>query len=148
MNEKVRKVFDLLGVEPNEEFKICDTNSSLAYRFNENFLLEVKDEDDWNESTYQMADILRGKIKIIKLPTLTGADKNAVRYLRDGGMKYVVRDKDSLLWGFNDRPEKINNCDWASGGKRMYLFKELFQFVKWEDEEPFCIEYLEGERNG
>ena len=37
MTDNVRKVFDLLGVEPNEEFKvIAGDESNITYKFNSN----------------------------------------------------------------------------------------------------------------
>jgi hypothetical protein len=145
MNEKVRKVFDLLGVEPYEEFKINISRGSFVYRFDDDFVLEYKDGDDWNESTYQMADILRGEIEIVKLPPPTEADKNAVRYLRDGGMKYVARDGNGLLYAYESKPLKTG-CGWRLENENITpcrVFKNLFQFVQWTDKEPFCIEDLE-----
>lgn len=143
MNEKVRKVFDILGVEPNEAFNIKGFNGDYLIDGKLKVMYRGSRMDIWRMSLYTIVDFLEGKVKINKLPALTEADKIAVRYLLNGGMKYVARDSNGFLCGFNNRPEKINNHGWVNEGKCIYLFKELFQFVKWTDEEPFCIDDLE-----
>ena len=145
MNEKVRKVFDLLGVEPNEEFKIKDLDGT--YMIDDKFRVR-QNEIVFSGYTVKtcIADFLDGTFEIIKLPQLTEADKNAVRYLRDGGMKYVVRDDDGFLYGFKTKPYKIESCwivDDDDDDVALEVFDNLFQFVQWTDEEPFCIEDLE-----
>ena len=41
MTEKARKIFDILGVEPDEEFKVHDND--FRYSFNHNLGLEFYD---------------------------------------------------------------------------------------------------------
>lgn len=145
MNDKVRKVFDLLGVELNEEFKIKGFNGDYLIDGKLKVMHRNSRMDNWRMSLYTIVDFLEGKVKIIKLPALTEADKNAVRYLRDGGMKYVARDGNGLLYAYESKPLKTG-CGWRLENENIApcrVFKNLFQFVKWEDEEPFCIEDLE-----
>ena len=143
MNEKARKVFDLLGVEPNEEFEISDGRYVLdsKFRFNDNLWLEKFMENAWIDKTELLPFLLNGKHEIIKLPQLTEADKNAVRYLRDGGARYVARDSAGLLWAYESKPTR-EQTGWK-GTTQTKIFTHLFQFVQWTDEEPFCIEDLE-----
>lgn len=68
MNDNVRKIFDILGVEPNEEFKIKSNNDYIFdghYKFDENLIVRYNDN---RSSTIGLADLLNGNYKIIKLP--------------------------------------------------------------------------------
>ena len=66
MNEKVKKVFDLLGVEPNERFKVdgCG-NPTTIFTIDENLFIS---DDRKNIRGALLTYLLRGDYKIIKLP--------------------------------------------------------------------------------
>ena len=73
MNDNVKKVFEMLGVEPNEEFKIQDAFDNCdkhKYYFNENLdVLRINDEGTQEYySELEVLKILKGIHKIIKLP--------------------------------------------------------------------------------
>lgn len=59
--------------------------------------------------------------------------------------KWIVRDKyDGIIFIFDQKPF-IENKEWKCKGNSnyyLYLFKDLFQFIKWEDEEPYEIAKL------
>lgn len=150
MTEKVKAVFDMLGVEPNEEFKFKSKRSkkSFVYRISEGLIVEYKESDDiWFTSSVNVGDFLANRYIITKLPQLTEADKNAIRYLRDGGMKYVARDIIGEMWAYKTKPIKLHEeNEWVEENQKCdytNVFKHLFQFVQWTDGEPFCIEDLE-----
>ena len=59
--------------------------------------------------------------------------------------KWIARDKNGCLYVYASKPEKVINM-WEGCGQPMFTFYHLFQFIKWEDEEPYSIEeLLEGE---
>ena len=67
MNENVRKVFDMLGVEPNEKFRLKgDEIFEEIYYFDEN--LYVYDVFDGLTYINILNDILNETYQIIKLP--------------------------------------------------------------------------------
>ena len=70
MNDNVRKIFDMLGVEPNEEFKvIAGDNSDITYKFkfDEN-LQGYYFSRKWVYADEYLRLLLNGYYKIIKLP--------------------------------------------------------------------------------
>lgn len=70
MTDNVRKVFDILGVEPDEEFEIMlKDNSKFAYKFklDEN-LQGYCFRDTWRFEEDLLRILLNGTYKIIKLP--------------------------------------------------------------------------------
>lgn len=66
MNENVRKIFDMLGVEPNEKFKVdgCG-NPTLILTIDETLFIS---DDRKNIHGALLTYLLRGDYKIIKLP--------------------------------------------------------------------------------
>ena len=55
--------------------------------------------------------------------------------------KWIARDLSGLVYIFIERPEK-GQAIWYGCGQPMIPFYHLFQFIKWEDEEPYSIEEL------
>ena len=59
--------------------------------------------------------------------------------------KWIARDLSGMVYIFIERPEK-GQAIWYGCGQPMIPFYHLFQFIKWEDEEPYLIEdLLKGE---
>lgn len=59
--------------------------------------------------------------------------------------RYIVRDKNGLLYLFNTRPTKDERIkEWASITRHEFteLKKEMFLFIKWEDEKPYSVAEL------
>jgi len=54
--------------------------------------------------------------------------------------EWIARDKDEWLWVYHSRPNKLEKV-WQAG-VHAELNKNLFQFIKWEDEEPYSIAEL------
>ena len=58
--------------------------------------------------------------------------------------KWIARDKCGTIWAFIDKPHK-SGLGWCGNFfGALVLFEHLFQFIKWEDEEPYLIEELLG----
>ena len=55
--------------------------------------------------------------------------------------KWIARDLSSLVYIFIERPEK-GQAIWYGCRQPMIPFYHLFQFIQWEDEEPYSIEEL------
>ena len=57
----------------------------------------------------------------------------------DYDFKYIARDEDGDLYVYTNKPSKFYNCWNGHDGCDLSAFNHLFQFVKWEDEEPYYI---------
>ena len=57
--------------------------------------------------------------------------------------KYIARDRSGLIFLFSKKPSK---CDysWIGYNDIAFPYYHLFQFIQWEDEEPYLIEELLG----
>ena len=55
--------------------------------------------------------------------------------------KWIARDIDGRLYIYASKPKKGLTI-WVDTGLSMASFDHLFNFIKWEDEEPYSIEEL------
>ena len=76
-------------------------------------------------------------------PKLTEDEKVILRNVPQY-YKWIARDLSGMVYIFIERPEK-GQAIWYGCGQPMIPFYHLFQFIKWEDEEPYSIEDLLGE---
>lgn len=60
----------------------------------------------------------------------------------DKEYKWIARDNDGFLGIYRKKPSKNYNLRWEYGRGAYFYFTHLFQFIKWEDDEPYKIEDL------
>lgn len=79
-------------------------------------------------------------------PQLTEDEKVILRNLPKK-YTWIARDIDGYLYVYASKPKKGITM-WVDTGLPMITFDHLFQFIKWEDDEPYSIEeLLKGENN-
>lgn len=72
---------------------------------------------------------------------LTKLEFELLKFWHKQGYKYIARDRDNTLFIYKDKPSKLAEY-WAN----LYHyslddnFRNLFEFVEWEDEEPTSIQ--------
>lgn len=96
----------------------------------------------------EVCDQLFSKKQIVKWffeehkPKITDDEKVILRNIKPD-YKYIARDKDGDIYAYQIKPSK-NNETWVNGRFHINIraFNHLFQFIKWEDEEPYNIEEL------
>lgn len=75
---------------------------------------------------------------------LTRLEYEILKWLDKGGYKFIARSPWNNLDAFDSTPVKITNGfnGWVSETeyKDLTEFNELFQFIKWADEEPTSIQ--------
>lgn len=75
---------------------------------------------------------------------LSKVEYELLRHLCKKGYLYIVRDGSDFVYAYDHRPYKINTC-WITddfdhtGYINLYKLSTLFQFLKWNDEEPTSI---------
>lgn len=79
-------------------------------------------------------------------------DEKAILRNIDKRFKWISRDEDGELMVYSTRPLKDRHImkKWrvplTDEYELIHIFNHLFQFIKWQDEEPYLIEdLLEGE---
>ena len=76
--------------------------------------------------------------------TLSEAERIILENI-DKEYKWIARDKyDNELFIYTDKPIKNENNNWGSEGENadLELFRHLFNFITWNDSEPYNIEEL------
>ena len=88
---------------------------------------------EWAESEY-----------VEKKPTITSREKNFLDALLSNCC-YIARDKDNSLYVYYDKPIRGNKLwisDYACNELLKDMYGSMFDFIKWEDEEPWSVEDL------
>lgn len=76
--------------------------------------------------------------------TLSEAERVILENI-DKDYKWIARDKDNSLWLYGDRPIKKSalwSNEYSEIGEEFAFYKHLFQFITWQDDEPYNIEEL------
>ena len=126
----------------SDKFLNLDYDGFLWIRkFDEN----LKDIDDLNEfdimkvyKDYTLTELLWERKEI---PQLTEDEKVILRNVPKH-YEWIARDIDGCLYVYASKPKKGITMWEDSGGLPMIPFYHLFQFIQWEDEEPYSIEEL------
>ena len=74
-------------------------------------------------------------------PELTQEEHAAAADLYDRGFEWLARDKDGKLYAYRDKPKR-DGAYWDTPVTRAERIDEGFDFVSFEDEEPWSIVYL------
>lgn len=77
-------------------------------------------------------------------PTLSEAERVILENINKD-YKWIAKDRaGNMLFIYQRKPYKNDSGNWLNGGTNhgLELFKHLFQFITWQDEEPYNIEEL------
>lgn len=74
-------------------------------------------------------------------PQLNEDEKAILKVLLNEKYKWIARDKNDWLYVYASKPKKGITI-WENTGSPMMPFVHLFNFIKWEDDEPYSIEEL------
>lgn len=72
---------------------------------------------------------------------LTKFEYEYLKVAKENEYNFIARDKDNRLYGFEKQPEKRDSM-WSSCGDYVGMFKSMFNFVRWQDEEPYSIDEI------
>lgn len=148
MTENARKIFDMLGVEPNEKFKIKYDGKIYDKYYIDKYLKLIVDKENFITS-FTTLDIITGNIEIIKISKydFTEEEKNTLKGLKLLKFNYIARNQVGELIAYTDKPEKNYTLSiWQyQFGEMTYVNPNMFKSIKWEDSKPFKIPDLEDE---
>jgi hypothetical protein len=137
----IPQIAKMLGVEIGEEFKT--SNKLYVYKFTKDGLRRIECNGTSNDY-FTFFELINGKEKIIKLPKkplLTEDEKTILRNLPKE-YKWIARDCSGVLCVYENKPKKDGDAWTSYSLDYSILFQHLFQFIRWEDEEPYNIEEL------
>lgn len=139
------KIFELLNIKPNEEFKInslfFENDEKLrTYKLKENMVVEYKDSyGRWNNDWTILPKLLNGEAFIKKIIIPTKEEQIVIDYAKLLGYKWLARDKNGEICGFNEKPTKLHSTWASSEGEYSYLEYDNMSFLSFEDNEPYYI---------
>lgn len=149
MNDIIKKIFEMLGVEPNEEFRLTDLTGK--YKFNECLQLYTYDSYNnfwttWQNESPRLNSILTGNFNIIKLKKWTKEEEIIAKYLKLIGYKWIIKDKDWKIFAYKDKPIKHSMSGfWSLENSRGCSIQYNMPNIKWEDTEPTYIDDILGD---
>ena len=73
--------------------------------------------------------------------TLTRFEYEYLKVAKENKYNFIARDEDGGLFLYSTEPWK-GEIAWKYRDSDIRIFKELFNFVKWEDEEPYLIDEI------
>ena len=111
--------------------------------------LGVCDDCFFHEAGYHCSNIkVKWLLSEYKEPIkLSRLEHELLKFIDNEGYKYIARDNcGGVLFRYPKKPTKNIYDEWGKGGicSDLRMFNDLFQFVKWEDEEPTAIEDVLG----
>lgn len=143
-NERIDKVFDILGVEPFEEFFIADEEyAGVKYYIDYDLKIYAMPSDsdfemEEERSDIIILDILKNKLKIQRIYKPTKKEQLAIDYARALGCKWIAKDDLGLISGFTEKPHKSIRI-WNTKNGEIYPINIPISFIRWDDEEPYYI---------
>ena len=138
-NDRINKVFEILGLKPNERFSISGDNLSYYIDYELNIHCRTFSDEyklNSNRSNDMIVDILREKKTIIFAPTKE--EQIAIDYARALGCKWIAKDYEGWISGFTEKPHKSIKI-WNTKNGKIYPINIPISFIHWEDEEPYYI---------
>ena len=148
--DRVNKVFEIIGVEPNEIFRIRgEHNCKPEYYFDNDLelhcvLLGNDSKLDSEKSNKILVNLLREYFIMQKVIVPTKEEQIAIDYALACGCHWIVKDSDDTIVAFKEQPIKkeCHGC-WCSSSSDATI-KELvldlpISFLSWEDEAPYYI---------
>lgn len=73
---------------------------------------------------------------------LSKLEYELLKYYSEHGYQYIARDYDKVLYAYDTKPRKMQ-YEWKTTKEITRInFRDLFSFVKWEDEEAYSITYI------
>lgn len=121
--------------------KLSDYNDKLENNHEEYHIVKIK-------RPTQLTDFVRGywrKVPTIwaRRPILSESEYHILKNV-DPIYKFITRDKHKQLYLYKKMPEKAENI-WNTDSKsnfRLEIYEHIFEFIKWEDDEPYLIQDL------
>lgn len=123
MTENARKVFDMLGVEPNEEFEMLLDTCKFSFKCKIDAKLQgyYFDGEDWIFFGELLKDLLNGANTIVKLPK--------AKYFGDLQCE-DVDCKDCPLYAIHCFPQTDTLYDELEKWLEVYKDQELYEILK------------------
>lgn len=147
----IPEIAKMLGVEIGEEFFVVEReHTKYKLDLESGFMYSDTLGNRWNRAANTLNELLLNLSTIKKLPKkpqLTEGEKAILRNLPNE-YKWIARDEDKDLYVFENEPYK-SEFYWYDKNMTYIdtnIFRYLFQFIKWDDDNAYKIEDLLNEK--
>lgn len=135
---------EISNMSDEELAKSCFNDKSICEK-----IKQCPKDNGYSTTCYEcVANWLKAEYK--KEIKLTEAERAILESINKD-YKWIARDKSGVLYVYENKPYKVmeyDNWDENDNGEieKLGVFNHLFQFITWEDEEPYNIkELLKGD---
>lgn len=138
--DHIKEVFELLGVSPEEIFKVGNIYSA-DYKITKKLKVLInQDREYWATSAFTIADFLTGEVLICKKPIPTEIEQIAINYALACGCHWLAKDNNNTVYAYKEKPKKKSNSRmWDDNGNGILEIELPISFLSWEDEVPYYI---------
>lgn len=150
MNERVKRVFEILGVEPGEVFKIDGNEGTYCIQESlkiDEFDSRIHDFVNTYSSNAMLLGLLNGSYKIKKLINLTEEERVICNAAIRAGYPWIARDADGHLNLYKVEPDRNAGEFSAPGGwinLKTPLFPNVFESITWVSSSVNVNDLLDG----
>lgn len=140
--EKIKEKIKNFDTEKCGEDLNCYLSRIAA---NQNYSVDCYRESDLDCSEclrLSLLELLEEYKEEYKKPVkLTKFEYEYLKFAKENEYNFIARDKDDRLFLYETKPWR-GELVWKYTDSGIRIFKELFNFVKWEDEEPHLIDEI------
>ncbi len=139
-----KQIFEILGVEPEERFKLkINGITPKEYYYIDDYLNVccIVTKNHHETCGFTLNRILAGDVQIIKIPHPTAEEQIAIDYARACGTKWMAKNENGDNFAYIGKPEKYYAKSWRNP-KDLNDWMKIYlpiSFLHWEDKEPFYI---------
>ena len=144
MKDNIKKVFDIIGIQPNEPFFFKYGTDKNPYYINE--VLNIKScKNESISENYTIRDLLMYPSSIETKNSIKAKIETIFKFLTEiYDYNYLAKDEDGSIYIYTEKPNK-NYDEWFVHFGSMeiedelipqYLIDHISKLVSWEDDEP------------
>lgn len=146
MEDNVKKVFEMIGIQPLEHFFFKHETDTDAYYIDEKLFIRSSKTHNISEK-YTIRDLLAYPYLIEAKNSIKAKIETIFKFLVEiYGFDYLAKDQNGAIYVFTEKPRK-DKCEWIPLGTfatkeidddfiPQYLIDHISKLVSWEDDEP------------
>lgn len=148
MKNNIEKIFDIIGIQPNEPFFFKYGTDKNSYYIDEG--LNIKSWKDKSVSEkYTIRDLIISSSSIETKNSIKAKIETIFKFLVEiHNFYYLAKDKNGEMYAFTEKPRKTE-YEWVPNTNTFFVAKEIeddfipqylidhiSKLVSWEDDEP------------
>ena len=144
MTDNIKKVFDIIGIQPNEPFFFKYGIDKNSYYISENLKIKSCKDESISEK-YTIRDLLINPYSIETKNSIKAKIETIFKFwVEIYGFDYLAKDKNGEIYAFTEKPRK-DKWEWFPLDVAeeidddfipQYLIDHISKLVSWEDDEP------------